>query len=103
MNTQIDESAQAAGRDPFAVRRLLNVSGRFTSSGGGLLVGPPAQWAEELAEIALTYGISAFILMADDAATIELFATEVAPSTRELVVAARAGTTLGLAPAVAAS
>ncbi len=47
---------------------------------------------EELARLALEDGISTFIAMADDAATIELFATEVAPAVRELVAAERAGT-----------
>lgn len=91
MNKQIDEGAAEAGRAPSAVRRLLNISGRFASTGGGLLNGPPQQWAEQLAEITLEYGISGFILAADDAPTIELFAAEVAPATRSLVAAERAG------------
>jgi hypothetical protein len=89
MNKHIDEGALVAGRDPAAVRRLLNISGQFTASGGSRLVGPPSQWAEELAELTLEYGITGFILAADDAAMIELFAGEVAPATRELVAAAR--------------
>lgn len=90
MNQHIDEGAAAAGRDPSAVRRLLNISGQFARSGQSLLNGPPRQWAEELAGITLDYGISGFILAADDAPTIELFAAEVAPATRELVSAERA-------------
>ncbi len=90
MNRRIDEGAASAGRDPSAVRRLLNISGQFRPSRGSLLVGPPRQWAEELAEISLEHGVSGFILMADDAAPIELFAAEVAPATRELVAAGRA-------------
>ena len=101
MNAYIDEGAQAAGRDPSAVRRLLNISGQFASSRRGFLAGPPAQWADELAELTLEYGISAFILATDDAATIEAFATDVAPATRELVAAARAGFTSGLTTSVA--
>ncbi len=89
MNRQIDEGAAAAGRDPAAVRRFLNIGGRFAPTHGSLLNGPPAQWAEELAGIALDYGISGFILAADDAPTIERFAAEVAPATRELIAAAR--------------
>ncbi|ABG05995.1 luciferase-like protein [Rubrobacter xylanophilus DSM 9941] len=91
MNRRIDEGAASAGRDPSAVRRLLNISGRFSPSRGSLLSGPPRQWAEELAEISLRHGVSGFILMADDAAALELFAAEVAPATRELVAAGRAG------------
>ncbi|WP_166875609.1 LLM class flavin-dependent oxidoreductase [Salinibacterium sp. ZJ450] len=89
MNDLIDEGAQAAGRDPKAVRRLLNINGRFQTSGTGLFSGPPAQWAEQAAEIALDYGTSGFILASDDAATINLFAAEVAPAVRELVAAER--------------
>ena len=90
MNKHIDKGAASAGRDPFAVRRLLNISGHFARSGGPLLNGPPQQWAEELAAITLEYGVTGFILMADDVQSIELFAAEVAPATRELVAAERA-------------
>jgi alkanesulfonate monooxygenase SsuD/methylene tetrahydromethanopterin reductase-like flavin-dependent oxidoreductase (luciferase family) len=91
MNTLIDEGAAAAGRDPSAIRRLLNIEGRFAQAGGGLLVGPPEQWAQELADLALTEDISGFILMSDDRATLERYAHEVAPRTRELVEAERRG------------
>jgi alkanesulfonate monooxygenase SsuD/methylene tetrahydromethanopterin reductase-like flavin-dependent oxidoreductase (luciferase family) len=89
LNKHVDEGAETAGRDPRAVRRLLNISGRFSLSSGGLLDGSPGQWAQELTEIALTQGTSGFILASDDAATIELFAAEVAPAVRELVAAER--------------
>jgi alkanesulfonate monooxygenase SsuD/methylene tetrahydromethanopterin reductase-like flavin-dependent oxidoreductase (luciferase family) len=89
MNAQIDDGARAAGRDPAAVKRLLNISGRFARTGGGLLVGPPAHWAEQLAEIALTHGISGFVLIGDDPDAIELYAREVAPRVREIVAAER--------------
>lgn len=85
MNRQIDRGAEQAGRDPSAIRRMLNIGGQFASSNGGFLNGPPDQWAEELAGLNQDYGISGFILMADDPGTIELFASEVAPKTRELV------------------
>ena len=90
MNKYIDEGAAAAGRDPSKVRRLLNISGQFARSGRSLLNGPPQQWAEELAGITLEYGVSGFILAADDAPAIERFAAEVAPATRERVAAERA-------------
>lgn len=89
MNKHIDEGALAAGRDPSAVRRLLNIYGQFAATGRSVLNGPPRQWAEDLAEINFNYGISGFILATDDAATIELFANEVVPATRELVAAER--------------
>jgi hypothetical protein len=86
----VDDAAATAGRDPRAVRRLLNVSGRFASSGTGFLQGPPEQWAEDLAGLALEHGTSGFILAADDATAIEVFGGEVAPATRQLVSAERA-------------
>lgn len=90
MNNHIDEGAASVGRDPSNVRRFLNISGQFAQSGRSLLYGPPQQWAKELADMTLEYGITGFILAADDAPSIELFAAEVAPATRELVAAARA-------------
>jgi len=89
LNKYIDAGAQAANRDPKAVRRLLNVSGQFAATGRSLLNGPAEQWAEELAGLTLEHGVSAFILATDDAATIERFAAEVAPATRQLVAAER--------------
>jgi hypothetical protein len=68
---------------------MLTFPGRFSPSLGGLLDGPPAQWAEELADMALRYGVSTFVLGADEPATIERFAADVAPATRELVAAER--------------
>ena len=85
----LNEGAIAAGRDPSAVRRMLNIAGQFASTGSGLLVGPPRQWAEQLADLTLTHGVTGFILMGDDPTAIEVFASEVAPATRELVAAER--------------
>lgn len=90
MNRHIDEGAAATGRDPSAVRRLLNINGQFSAVGRGFLDGPPRQWAEDLAGLTLEYGITGFILGTDDALSIERFAAEVAPATRELVAAGRA-------------
>jgi len=90
MNKHIDEGAAAAGRAPSEIRRFLNIAGQFSRSGRGLLNGPPQQWAQELAQITLDYGVTGFILAADDAPTIELFAAEVAPAARELVAAEHA-------------
>jgi alkanesulfonate monooxygenase SsuD/methylene tetrahydromethanopterin reductase-like flavin-dependent oxidoreductase (luciferase family) len=88
-NAAIDEAATEAGRDPAEIRRLLNVSGSFSSTDSGPLDGPPAQWVEELTRLALEYGIGTFILMADDADALETFAAEVAPAVREQVAAER--------------
>jgi len=85
MNKRIDEGAASVGRDPSAVRRLLNVQGQFRTTSAGLLLGPVRQWIDELAEIAIQHGISAFILASDDPGEIQKFAEEVAPAVRELV------------------
>lgn len=89
MNQHIDEAAEAAGRPAASVRRMLNINGQFGPHDSGLLHGTPQLWAEQLAEMTFQYGTSAFILAADDAGTIERFAKEVAPATRELVAAER--------------
>ena len=95
MNKHIDEGAAATERDPAAIRRLLNVNGQFSQRRQGFLVGPPEQWAEELAGLTLEYGTSGFILATDDAYSIETFAKEVAPATRELVEKERSGQRVG--------
>jgi alkanesulfonate monooxygenase SsuD/methylene tetrahydromethanopterin reductase-like flavin-dependent oxidoreductase (luciferase family) len=91
MNRHLDDGAAEAGRDPAAIRRLLNVSGTFSSTGSptrrGLLDGPARQWAEELAAISLEHRITGFVLGSDDPADLQRFGEEVAPAVRELVAA----------------
>jgi alkanesulfonate monooxygenase SsuD/methylene tetrahydromethanopterin reductase-like flavin-dependent oxidoreductase (luciferase family) len=88
-NAIIDEAAREAGRSPSDVRRLLNVNGRFAPTGSGPLQGPAEQWAEELADLALTEGVSTFIVGTDDPDDLRRFAAEVAPAVRDLVTAER--------------
>jgi hypothetical protein len=85
MNEIIDDAASEAGRSPSDIRRLYNISGTF--SGNGFLQGPPKVWVEQLAELALTDGISGFVLMIEAGGDDDLrrFAEEVAPGVRELV------------------
>jgi alkanesulfonate monooxygenase SsuD/methylene tetrahydromethanopterin reductase-like flavin-dependent oxidoreductase (luciferase family) len=91
-NRIIDEAALEAGRKPADVRRLLNIGGRFTDIGRGPLQGPAEQWAEELTDLALTDGVSTFIVATDDPDDLRRFAAEVAPAVREAVAAERSGT-----------
>jgi hypothetical protein len=77
-NAVIDEAAVAAGREPAAVRRLLNIGPREADPG-------------LLSELALAHGVSAFILAADDPRLVQHFGEEVAPEVRELVEAERLG------------
>lgn len=89
MNKLIDEGALAAGRKPSDIRRLLNIGGQFSPSRRAFLNGTPQNWAEDLANLTLEYGITGFILASDNPSAIELFGNEIAPATRELVAAAR--------------
>ena len=87
-NRVIDEAAAGAGRSPSDVRRLYNVNGAF-GRGAGFLEGTPADWAEQLAELSLRHGMSAYVLAADDPDLVRRFGGEVAPRVRELVEAER--------------
>lgn len=85
-NAIIDEAAEAAGRAPAAVRRVYNIA-----PGDGFLEGPSSVWVEQLSALALTEGISAFLLYRVwENEELERFAAEVAPGVREAVAKARA-------------
>ena len=75
LNARIDAAAEDAGRPPEAIRRMLNINGSLG--------------AEQLAELTLSTGMSAYILMVSSADDLQRFAEEVAPATRELVAEAR--------------
>jgi alkanesulfonate monooxygenase SsuD/methylene tetrahydromethanopterin reductase-like flavin-dependent oxidoreductase (luciferase family)/FAD/FMN-containing dehydrogenase len=89
-NAVIDQAALGAGRDPREIRRLTNISGQFSRTNGGFLVGPSEQWVDELLPYALDDGVSTFILAGDDPAAMQRFAEEVAPALREAVRRERA-------------
>ena len=89
-NKVIDEAALGAGRDPREIRRLTNISGQFSRSNGGFLVGPSEQWVDELLPYAVDDGVSTFILAGDDPTAMQRFAEEVAPALREAVRRERA-------------
>lgn len=65
----IDEVAVAAGREPSAVRRILNI-------------GPGDAEVDRLVHLARTYRVSTFVVMGDDADTIRRLGAEVLPATR---------------------
>ena len=49
MQRQIDDAAEAAGRDPRSIRRIYNVMGEITDGPvQSLLQGPPEHWVETL-------------------------------------------------------
>jgi alkanesulfonate monooxygenase SsuD/methylene tetrahydromethanopterin reductase-like flavin-dependent oxidoreductase (luciferase family) len=88
---RIDDAAAAAGRDPAAIRRLYNVSGRIGPVGGGFLNGPPGQWADQLLPLVVETGMDTFVLWPSEspASQPERFAAEVAPALRGAVAAHR--------------
>jgi alkanesulfonate monooxygenase SsuD/methylene tetrahydromethanopterin reductase-like flavin-dependent oxidoreductase (luciferase family) len=79
-NAIIDAAAARAGREPHAIRRLLNL---------GAVEAPARETAAELARLALEHGIATFIVTANDPRTMTDFAAEVAPRVREAVEEAR--------------
>jgi alkanesulfonate monooxygenase SsuD/methylene tetrahydromethanopterin reductase-like flavin-dependent oxidoreductase (luciferase family) len=74
MNARIDDSARAAGREPTAIRRLINTGD---------------QPAELLVELVLEHGMDTFIVSGEDPEAMRRFAAEVAPAVREAVQKAR--------------
>jgi hypothetical protein len=79
-NAAIDAAAVEAGREPHAIRRLLNV---------GRVDAPARDTASELTRLALEDGMSTFIVTVTDPRAIVEFAAEVAPRVREAVSQAR--------------
>src|ERR1035438_6326922 len=79
-NAVIDAAAARAGREPPAIRRLLNL---------GIVDAPARETAAELARLALEDGIGTFIVTANDPGAIANFASRSAPRVREAVEEAR--------------
>jgi alkanesulfonate monooxygenase SsuD/methylene tetrahydromethanopterin reductase-like flavin-dependent oxidoreductase (luciferase family) len=88
---RIDDAAAAAGRDPAAIRRLYNISGRVGVGGRGFLDGPAGQWVEQLLPLVVEAGMDTFVLWPSEspASQLQLFAAEVAPALRDAVAAHR--------------
>lgn len=90
MAGRLDAAAAEEGRDPGAIRRVLNVGGVITDGvSEGVLRGPVAQWTEELTTLVVEDGFDTFVLWADGPGQLERFAEEVVPAVRELVAANR--------------
>jgi alkanesulfonate monooxygenase SsuD/methylene tetrahydromethanopterin reductase-like flavin-dependent oxidoreductase (luciferase family) len=82
----LEEAAREAGRDPAAIRRVANVSGRILDGPAqGLFEGPPEDWVEQLVRMHAEYGFDGFVLWADgdQREQIERFGREIAPAVRE--------------------
>jgi alkanesulfonate monooxygenase SsuD/methylene tetrahydromethanopterin reductase-like flavin-dependent oxidoreductase (luciferase family) len=79
-NAIIDAEAARAGREPHAIRRLLNV---------GVVDAPARETAAEFVRLALEDGIGTFIVSVNDPRAMADFASEVAPRVRAAVEEAR--------------
>ena len=91
MTARLDDAAAQAGRDPAAIRRILNVNGVITDGPSeGPLRGPVQQWADELTELVVGYGFDTFVLWADGPDQLTRFAEQVVPAVRAQVAAERA-------------
>ncbi|MCC6315190.1 MAG: LLM class flavin-dependent oxidoreductase [Thermomicrobiales bacterium] len=95
-NAIVDDAAQAAGRDPAAIRRIYNIGGEFASAaeaGGGddaQIVGPPDHWIEVLTRLAIEQGFSGFVLWGEPEETrLRMYIDVVAPAVKARVAAAR--------------
>jgi alkanesulfonate monooxygenase SsuD/methylene tetrahydromethanopterin reductase-like flavin-dependent oxidoreductase (luciferase family) len=78
-NARIDDAAREAGRDPAAIRRVLNAAANLT--------------VDEIAELALEHGFDTFVIgetQEDVDAELREFLENVAPMARELVAKGRA-------------
>jgi alkanesulfonate monooxygenase SsuD/methylene tetrahydromethanopterin reductase-like flavin-dependent oxidoreductase (luciferase family) len=92
-NAQIDEAAEAAGRDPRRIRRVLNLQGVIGEPAGAPagrlpvgylagepLVGPPEMWAETLrGYVADGFDTLVFWPVDPSSGQVERFAGEVVP------------------------
>lgn len=79
----LEDGLERAGRSREAVRRIYNITGRFSPSGNAFLDGPSERWIDDLGNL-VDLGIDGFILWARDAEQADEFATEVIPSLRGL-------------------
>jgi hypothetical protein len=81
----IDEAARQAGRDPRAIRRLLNVSGTIGGPPEATgLTGSVDDWIGLVSDWATEIGIDTFILWpgTNDLDQVEQFGRQVAPAVR---------------------
>jgi hypothetical protein len=89
LDARIDEAASDAGRDPAAIRRILNLSGTITDgpTGPGPLDGPVARWVETLSDWAVRLRVDSFVFWPPGSGTdqVERFAADVVPAVRAAV------------------
>lgn len=88
----IDESAEEAGRDPTAIRRLVNIGGTITDGEtDGPWAGPAEQWVDQISDLTRNHGFDTYIFWPerDPVNQVHRF-TEVADQVRQTISAERA-------------
>ena len=82
---RLDDAALAAGRDPTAIKRIVNVGGLVTDgpTGDNPMDGPVDRWVATLTDWAVDIGIDTFVFWHADRTSLERYATEVVPAVRE--------------------
>lgn len=90
---RIDDAAAGAGRDPYAIRRIYNVSGTITDNGvdHGFLEGPVSRWVDDLTALHAEQRVDGFVFWpteGDPAEQIRRYAEQVAPAVRAAVAGA---------------
>ena len=89
-SARLDEAASAAGRNPWDIRRVLNVNGQITDGPKlGLLRGPVDQWVDELTDLAVGYGFDTFMFWGEGDDQLPRFAEEVVPAVRSQIALER--------------
>ena len=89
-SARLDEAASAAGRNPWDIRRVLNVNGQITDGPKlGLIRGPVDQWVDELTDLAVGYGFDTFIFWGEGDDQLPRFAEEVVPAVRSQIALER--------------
>lgn len=89
-SARLDEAASAAGRNPWDIRRVLNVNGQITDGPKlGLIRGPVDQWVDELTDLAVGYGFDTFIFWGEGDDQLSRFAEEVVPAVRSQIALER--------------
>jgi alkanesulfonate monooxygenase SsuD/methylene tetrahydromethanopterin reductase-like flavin-dependent oxidoreductase (luciferase family) len=92
MAGRVNDEAAAAGRNPADIRRVVNIAGQVTDDAStGPFQGPPAQWVDDLTDLAVAHGFDTFVLWAEAPGQLARFAEEVVPAVREQVAAERRG------------
>jgi hypothetical protein len=92
MAARLDAGAAEAGRDPGAIRRVLNIGGAITDGASeGVLRGPVGQWTEELTALVVEHGFDTFVLWAEGREQLSRFAEEIVPAVRQQVIQERGG------------